>query len=190
MFSQGSPQLLCRQGFGQTEPSPANQSTIFRPKKNRHQTFRNPQQLNTLLLLGWLPQTTFLAQQLKNKPFQFHSGYHEPGAHITLRLVFQLKTVPFRVGTLAMTSGSGSSMGSAHSTVTTLPHTFTFPLISLRRAWAAVLWSSYSKKQKPLFFFLLSGWWYNITSLRPSGCKWHGGVGIRKGHHVNKAWDQ
>lgn len=70
--------------------------------------------------------------------------------------------------TLAMTSGSGSSMGSAHSTVTTFPHTFTLPLISRRRAWAAVLWSSYSKKQKPRFFFLSSGWWYNMTSFRPS----------------------
>lgn len=70
--------------------------------------------------------------------------------------------------TFAMTSGSGSSMGSAHSTVTTFPHTFTLPLISRRRAWAAVLWSSYSKKQKPRFFFLSSGWWYNMTSFRPS----------------------
>lgn len=70
--------------------------------------------------------------------------------------------------TLAMTSGSGSSIGSAHSTVTTLPQTFTLPLISRRRAWAAVLWSSYSRKQKPLFFFLSSGWWYRMTSLRPS----------------------
>lgn len=70
--------------------------------------------------------------------------------------------------TLAMTSGSGSSMGSAHSTVTTFPQTFTLPLINLRRAWAAVLWSSYSKKQKPRFFFLSSGWWYKMTSFKPS----------------------
>lgn len=70
--------------------------------------------------------------------------------------------------TFAITSGSGSSMGSAHSTVTTFPHTFTLPLINLRRACAAVLWSSYSKKQKPLFFFLSSGWWYKITSFSPS----------------------
>lgn len=73
--------------------------------------------------------------------------------------------------TFAMTSGSGSSIGSAHSTVTTFPQTFTLPLINLRLAWAAVLWSSYSRKQKPRFFFLSSGWWYNMTSVRPSEIK-------------------
>lgn len=78
-----------------------------------------------------------------------------------------------------MTSGSGSSMGSAHSTVTTFPHTFTLPLISRRRAWAAVLWSSYSRKQNPRFFFLSSGWWYNMTSFRPS-------VETRNGREVKK----
>lgn len=67
-----------------------------------------------------------------------------------------------------MTSGSGSSTGSAHSTVTTFPQTFTFPLIRRRRACAADLWSSYSKKQKPRFFFLSSGWWYKMTSTKPS----------------------
>lgn len=67
-----------------------------------------------------------------------------------------------------MTSGSGSATGSAHSTVTGFPHTLTLPLIRRRRACAADLWSSYSRKQKPRFFFLSSGWWYNITSWRPS----------------------
>lgn len=70
--------------------------------------------------------------------------------------------------TFAITSGSGSSIGSAHSTVPTFPQTLTLPLINLRLAWAAVLWSSYSRKQKPLFFFLSSGWWYKMTSVRPS----------------------
>lgn len=70
--------------------------------------------------------------------------------------------------TLAMTSGSGSATGSAHSTVTGFPQTLTLPLIRRRRACAADLWSSYSRKQNPRFFFLSSGCWYNITSCRPS----------------------
>lgn len=41
--------------------------------------------------------------------------------------------------TFAITSGSGSSTGSAHSTVTTFPQTLTFPLINLRLACAADL---------------------------------------------------
>lgn len=67
-----------------------------------------------------------------------------------------------------MTSGSGSATGSAHSTVTGFPQTFTFPLMRRRRACAADLWSSYSRKQNPRFFFLSSGCWYNMTSCRPS----------------------
>lgn len=87
---------------------------------------------------------------------------------LSIFVIFHHITPWLMMLTLAITSGSGSSMGSAHSTVTTLPQTFTLPLISRRRAWAAVLWSSYSRKQKPRFFFLSSGWWYNMTSLRPS----------------------
>lgn len=79
-----------------------------------------------------------------------------------------LKRNTLDLRTLAMTSGSGSATGSAHSTVTGFPHTLTLPLIRRRRACAADLWSSYSRKQKPRFFFLSSGWWYNITSWRPS----------------------
>lgn len=92
-----------------------------------------------------------------------NSVSEERGCRLTPTMVAQGPTL-----TLAMTSGSGSSRGSAHSTVTRFPQTFTLPLISRRRAWAAVLWSSYSKKQKPRFFFLSTGWRYNMTSFRPS----------------------
>lgn len=100
------------------------------------------------LILGWCQEVPLLEQSTLN--------------------VFWF---PYSFITFAMTSGSGSSIGSAHSTVTTFPQTFTLPLINLRLAWAAVLWSSYSRKQKPRFFFLSSGWWYNMTSVRPSEIK-------------------
>ena len=49
------------------------------------------------------------------------------------------------------------------------PHTFIRPVESRRLASEADLWVSYSKKAKPLFFFLASsGELYMMTSVRPS----------------------
>ena len=59
--------------------------------------------------------------------------------------------------TLDIVCSSGSSWGSAQSTIISQPHTFILPVPSLLLANDAALWESYSKKQKPLFFFLSSG---------------------------------
>lgn len=59
--------------------------------------------------------------------------------------------------TFDMVSASGSSCGSAQSTMISQPHTFTRPVPRRLLARDAALWDSYSKKQNPLFFFLSSG---------------------------------
>lgn len=67
-----------------------------------------------------------------------------------------------------MVSESGSSWGSAQSTIISQPQTLIRPVPSLLLASEAALCDSYSRKQKPLFFFLSSGELYIITSVRPA----------------------
>ncbi|KAK2092423.1 hypothetical protein P7K49_028951, partial [Saguinus oedipus] len=54
-----------------------------------------------------------------------------------------------------MTSGSGSSTGLAHSTVTPLPHTFTFPLISQCLACAADFDPHIQGAEPPTLLFVI-----------------------------------